>query len=714
MRAWWRSLFSRGQTPASLHQLVDSVNGLRSQHGQLTDGDLKQMARRATTLPEIVSVTAVVASRVLGLQMFDVQILGALALAQGQVIEMQTGEGKTLTATPAVVWLARTHPGVHVLTANDYLARRDAAWMGGIYEWFGLRAGAIGQSSTPEERRTVYAGDITYATANEVGFDYLRDGLALHRVEQVQRPFAAAVIDEVDSILIDEARIPLVIAGGADESASVAVQADRVVRELGPGRHYAVESQARNVMLTPAGVTYVERAMGCGNLFDPDHLHTHAAVQDALHAHVLLRRDVDYVVVDNTVLSIDEFKGRIVSERRWPAGLQTALECKEGVTRRVQGRVLGSVTIEHLVARYGFVCGMTGTAATQADEFRDVYGLQVQVIPTHRPVVRVDRPDRMFDTRAAKEAAIVRQIRDVHATGQPVLIGTGSVAESERLSRALREIPHHVLNARNEAEEAAIVARAGEPGAVTVSTNMAGRGVDIRLAPGVAELGGLHVIGTNRHESRRIDHQLRGRAGRQGDPGSSEFFVSLEDPLIAQYADSDPGLPPGRYQTFLEGQNRDIRVFLRKYESVLEGQRLTIAAVRQDVLTGASPSASETERLVRLTTIDELWADYLAAVAELRAGTPWISLGYGNALGHYLGEVHAMFGELQRTIAEDVEARMAGAAVGLEPRRRGATWTYLTTDEPFGPMTQRIMRGLVRMLRPHAGRPAPPARTPAR
>ena len=714
MRSWWRSLFSRGQTPASLslHQLVDSVNDLRSQHGQLTDGDLKQMATRATTLPEIVSVTAVVASRVLGLQMFDVQIMGALALAQGKVIEMQTGEGKTLTAAPAVVWLARTYPGVHVLTANDYLAKRDAAWMGGIYEWFGLRAGAIGQASTAEERRTAYAGDVTYATANEVGFDYLRDGLALQRAEQVQRPFAAAVIDEVDSILIDEARIPLVIAGGADESASVAVHADRVVRELGPGRHYAVESQARNVMLTAAGVTYVERAMGCGNLFDPDHLHTHAAVQDALHAHVLLRRDVDYVVVDNAVLSIDEFKGRIVSERRWPSGLQTALECKEGVTRRVQGRVLGSVTIEHLVARYGFVCGMTGTAATQADEFRDVYGLQVQVIPTNRPVVRVDRPDQMFDTRAAKESAIVRQIREVHATGQPVLIGTGSVAESERLSRALRDIPHHVLNARNEAEEAAIVARAGEPRAVTVSTNMAGRGVDIKLAPGVAELGGLHVIGTNRHESRRIDHQLRGRAGRQGDPGSSEFFVSLEDPLIAQYADSDPGLPPDRYQTFLEGQNRDIRVFLRKYESVLEGQRLAMAAVRQDVLT--SPSASETERLVRLTTIDELWADYLAAVAELRAGTPWISLGYGNALGHYLGEVHAMFGELQRTITEEVEARMAGVTTGLEPRRRGATWTYLTTDEPFGPMTQRIMRGLVRMLRPHAGRQAPPARTPAR
>jgi preprotein translocase subunit SecA len=697
MRAWWRGLFA--EKPPS-EPTVDDVNRFRAEYLRLGEDDLKVVSRGATSLTEVVALTAVVAARVLHLHMFDVQLRGALALAGGRIAEMQTGEGKTLAAVPAVVWYARSGDGVHVLTANDYLARRDADWMRGIYEWFGLSVGVIQQDMKSQERQTAYRCDVTYATANEAGFDYLRDRLALSVDEQVHRAFATAVIDEADSILIDEARIPLVIAGGAGDAPGSAARADRVVRGLTGGLHFTVEPPGRNVSLTPSGVEYIERATNRRNLFENENLPLLTAVQDALHAHVLLRKDVDYVVQDDAVVSVDEFKGRSVHERRWPAGLQTALEVKEGVAPRRQGRVLGSITIQNLVALYPAVCGMTGTAATQAAEFREIYELEVETIPTNRPVARDDQPDAVFPTRAAKEAAVIEEISRLHETGRPVLVGTASVEESERLSRALA-VPHHVLNARNEEAEAAIIARAGARGAVTVSTNMAGRGVDIQLGPGVAELGGLHVIGTNRHESRRIDNQLRGRAGRQGDPGSSRFFVSYEDALMVKYGAANASLEhtPDSIQRVAEGQNLDIRLFLRKYEWVLEGQRLTLQQRRQDVLTGAVPCASETERLVTLTTIDDLWSDYLAAVAELRAGTVWISLGSGNPMGDFLHRLEAMFEELRRTIDDEIAARLEGAATTVvDWRERGATWTYLTTDEPFGSMTERAMRGLVRMV----------------
>ncbi len=694
--AWWRGLF--GQKPSS-EPTVDDVNRFRAGYLQLGEDDLKNASRGATSLPEVIAVTAVVAARVLGLDMFDVQVRGALALANGRIAEMQTGEGKTLAAVPAVVWYARSGDGVHVLTANDYLARRDADWMRGIYAWFGLSVGVIQQGMEPPARRKAYRCDVTYATANEVGFDYLRDRLALSPDEQVHRPFATAVVDEADSILIDEARIPLVIAGGAADAPGPAARADRVVRGLTRGLHFTIEPPGRNVALTPAGVEHVERASNRKNLFESGNLPLLTAIQDALHAHVLLHKDIDYVVQDDAVVSVDEFKGRTVQERRWPAGLQTALELKEGVVPRRQGRVLGSITIQNLIALYPAVCGMTGTAATQAEEFREIYELDVDTIPTNRPVARADEPDAVFSTKAEKEKSVIEEITRLHETGRPVLVGTASVEESERLSGALR-VPHHVLNARNEEAEAAIIARAGTLGAVTVSTNMAGRGVDIQLGPGVAELGGLHVIGTNRHESRRIDNQLRGRAGRQGDPGSSRFFVSYQDALMVKYGANDPvAHTPDSIQRTAEGQNLDIRLFLRRYESVLEGQRLALQQRRQDVLTGAAACESDTERLVTLTTIDELWSDYLAAVAELRAGTLWISLGGGNPMGDFLRRLHAMFEELQRTIDEEIAARLNGdEAPVADWRERGATWTYLTTDEPFGSMTERAMRGLVRMV----------------
>jgi preprotein translocase subunit SecA len=699
MRAWWRSLFVRPQLPAVPE--IEEVSKLRAALARLDDDALKGKARTATRLSEVVAVTAVVASRVLGLQMFDVQLEGALGLAHGRIIEMQTGEGKTLAAVPAVVWHARSGQGVHVLTANDYLARRDAAWMGDVYRWMGLSVGAIQQHQDSEARRVAYRCDITYASANELGFDYLRDGLAMHPHEQVLRPFAAAVIDEADSILIDEARIPLVIAGGTVEPSSAAIDADRAVRRLVPGLHFSVDQPARNVSLTPVGVSEVERLLPCPNLYAAEHLVAMTAVQDALHARTLLHRDVDYLVQDSSVLSVDELKGRVVRDRRWPAGLQTALELKERVTTHRQGRILGSITMENLIGLYPLVCGMTGTAAEQSTEFRELYGLEVAVIPTNRPVIRADHADRMFASKVQKETAVLDEIRLVHGTGRPILVGTSSVEESERLSARLSDVRHHVLNARNEEAEAAIIAGAGEPGAVTISTNMAGRGVDIRLGPGVAALGGLHVVGTNRHESRRIDNQLRGRAGRQGDPGSSQFYVSSEDALLSKYRDERRAdeSSADHLQRVAEGQSLDCRLFLRKYESVIEGQRQEIARWRQAVLTGERSCGSELERLVTLETIDDLWSDYLAVVSELRASTIWVSLGGANPFRDYLFRVHAIFKELTRTIGAEVRERLELALTqGVEPRRRGATWTYLTTDEPFGSMTERLMRRLAMML----------------
>ena len=692
MRTWWRSITKKS---VSVADTIEEVRRAEREYAALDDRQLDEAARSAATLPQVVAVTTLLASRVLGIGLFDVQLHAALALADGKIVEMQTGEGKTVAAVPAIAWLARGGQGVHVLTANDYLARRDARWMGGIYERLGLSVGVIQQHMTSAERRAAYACDVTYGTANEVGFDYLRDQLALHPEERVLRPFAVAVFDEADSALIDEARIPLVIAGGAVEAGDLAARADRAVRYLKPWDR-SLDEGGRNVALTPSGLAAVERDLGC-DLYAVDAAPMMAAVHEALHAHTLLHRDIDYVVHAGQVLSVDEFKGRIVHDRRWPGGLQTALEWKEGVPRKVQGRVLGSITVENLVALYPTVCGMTGTAAIQARDFREMYDLDVEAIPTHRPMIRVDHPDAVFDTKAAKEAAVIDEIRTTHASGRPVLVGTASVQESESLSRQLGGIAHAVLNARNEEAEAAIVARAGERAAVTISTNMAGRGVDIKLGPGVAELGGLHVVGTTRYESRRIDHQLRGRAGRQGDPGSSRFFVSREDALMAKFGSECAS--PDQAQRIAEGQNLGIRMLLRKYETIVEAQRLQVSARRLRVLTGEEPRGSDLERQVLLQTIDDLWADYLAAVNDLRADAVWISLGAANPFAKYIVQIHAMFQEFERTIDTEWPVRLEQAMVaGAGPRERGATWTYLTTDEPFGHLTERIMRGLKRMM----------------
>jgi len=694
---------------------IQKINAMRAGFAGLTDDQLRAAGTRAKDLLTLIAVTAAVASRVLGLDMFDVQLRGTLALARGSIAEMQTGEGKTLAAVPAIAWYARQGNGVHVMTVNDYLARRDAAWMGEIYRFLGLTVGHVQQGMTAAERRAAYACDITYATANEIGFDFLRDRLALRLEDQVHRPFAAAVIDEADSILIDEARIPLVIAGGDSADSPWAYAADPVVRNFRIPVHCTVDVGSRNVALTDNGIAAVETVFGCGNLYEERNIGLLTAVQDSLHAHALLRRDVDYVVKNGAIEMVDEFKGRIAQDRRWPAGLHTAVEVKEGVAAKRQGMVLGSITLRHLVALYPRVCGMTGTAATQALEFQQVYEMPVEVIPTNRPMIRVDHPDAVFATKAEKEDAVLAEIRRLHKKGQPVLVGTGSVEESERLSRRLGDIPHDVLNARNDEHEAAIIARAGDRGAATISTNMAGRGTDIRLGQGTTELGGLYVIGTQKHESRRIDNQLRGRSGRQGDPGGSRFYVSLEDDLLVKYGDLNPelGRDPDTVQRLVEGHHLDARLFLQKYELPIEGQRYRIHANRQAVLEGTTHCESELEQLVTLRAIDDLWADYLARVAEFRssipwldfalAGVPWLTLDRRDPLYEYAQKIHQWFPEMEAALQGEIARRLAQAEAGAsDPGERGAVWTYLTTDQPFGSISQRLSRGIARRFKKRA------------
>jgi preprotein translocase subunit SecA len=683
MRQWLRIAFDRDRSS------VQRINAMRREFARLGDRELTAKASETNELPAWFALAATAAARALGQEMFDVQLRGALALARGSIAEMQTGEGKTLAAVPAISWLARERRGVHVMTVNDYLARRDGAWMGDIYRMLGLSVAHVQQGMSRTERQAAYLADITYATQNEIGFDFLRDRIALRIDEQVHRPFAAAVIDEADSILIDEARVPLVVAAGDIGDRGAAYVANQVVAGLRFGEHFTIDAGRHNVALTDAGIGAVEAALGCGNLFEDRNFATHTALQDALHAHALLGRDVDYIVKNGAIEMVDEFKGRIALDRRWPAGLHTAIEAKEGVAAKAQGTILGQITLQNLIALYPFVCGMTGTAATQSLEFAKVYDLKVETIPTNRPVIRVDHPDLVFPTRAAREQEVISEIRRAHATGQPVLVGTGSVADSERLSSLLADIPHEVLNARQDEREATIVAKAGQRGAVTISTNMAGRGTDIRLGDGVAELGGLYVIGTNKHESRRIDNQLRGRAGRQGDPGVSRFFVSLEDDLLTRYGALDQRYrnDPDTLQRLVEGAHLDTRVFLHGYEFPIEGQRNKVHQRRQELLESDMPHR---EKRITLQTRDDLWADHLARVQEYRSGVQWVSWSGRDPHLEYLRKVDLWFQELEESMPDEVARRMESAQEDAPDR--GTVWTYLTTDQPFDRWKRHISR----------------------
>ncbi|RMF86616.1 MAG: preprotein translocase subunit SecA, partial [Nitrospinota bacterium] len=602
-----------------LQPLVDRINQLEPSVQRLSDAQLqaktaefKQRIANGEPLDSLLceafAVVREVARRVLNMRHFDVQLIGGIVLHEGKIAEMKTGEGKTLVATLPVYLNSLTGRGVHVVTVNDYLARRDSEWMGGIYRFLGLEVGTIQHDMDDNARRKAYQADVTYGTNNEFGFDYLRDNMKFSLEDYVQRELHYAIVDEVDSILIDEARTPLIISGPAEESTDKYYIIDRIIPRLRRDRDYTVDEKLRTVTLTEEGVARVEKLLHVDNLYDPANIETLHHVNQALKAHVLFKRDVDYVVKDGQVIIVDEFTGRLMPGRRYSDGLHQALEAKERVKVANENQTLASITFQNYFRMYEKLAGMTGTADTEAEEFHEIYGLDVVVIPTNRPLIRYNYPDVVYRTEREKFQAVVEEIIELHRQGRPVLVGTTSIEKSERLSRMLkaRGIPHHVLNAKHHEKEAEIVAQAGQRGAVTIATNMAGRGTDIVLGEGVAQLGGLHIIGTERHESRRIDNQLRGRAGRQGDPGSSRFYLSLEDDLLRIFGSDrisgimnklgmEEGVPIEHKmitraienaQRKVEGHNFDIRKHLLEYDDVMNKQREVIYEQRRQILKG--------------------------------------------------------------------------------------------------------------------------------
>ncbi|MDI9570273.1 MAG: preprotein translocase subunit SecA [Pseudomonadota bacterium] len=582
-------------------------------------------------LPEAFAVVREAARRTVQMRPFDVQIIGGIVLHQGKIAEMKTGEGKTLAATLPLYLNALTGKGCHLVTVNDYLARRDASWMGPIYDFLGLSVGVIVHGMEDEERRRAYGADITYGTNNEFGFDYLRDNMKFSLEDYVQREFHYAIVDEVDSILIDEARTPLIISGPSEESTDKYYRINQVIPRLRKDTDYTVEEKTRTVVLTEEGIARVEKYLKVQNLYEPRNIELLHHVNQALKAHALFKRDVDYVVKDGQVVIVDEFTGRIMPGRRYSDGLHQALEAKERVKIERENQTLASVTFQNYFRMYEKLAGMTGTADTEAEEFKKIYKLDVVVIPTNMPMIRADHNDVIYKTEKEKFHAAIEEIKEMHRQGRPVLVGTISIVKSELLSAMLTRagIKHHVLNAKHHEREAEIVAQAGQRGAVTISTNMAGRGTDIKLGEGVAELGGLHILGTERHESRRIDNQLRGRSGRQGDMGSSRFYLSLEDDLLRIFGAEKISAIMDRIgieenepienrlvskaienaQKRVEGQNFDIRKHLLEFDDVMNKQRQVIYEQRRKVL-GGQDLWTDIEGMVEETVAD-ITADYV-------------------------------------------------------------------------------------------------------
>ncbi|MFJ8234630.1 preprotein translocase subunit SecA [Ureibacillus sp. NPDC094379] len=600
-----------------LEKIADRVESFASPMEQLSDDALKAKTTEFKEryengetldqlLPEAFAVCREAARRVLGMFPYRVQIMGAAALNDGNISEMKTGEGKTLTATMAVYLNAITGKGVHVVTVNEYLASRDAGEMGELYNFLGLTVGLNLNSLSKEEKREAYAADITYSTNNELGFDYLRDNMVLYKEERVQRPLHYAVIDEVDSILIDEARTPLIISGQAGRTAKLYVQSNAFVRMLKAEEDYSYEETTKGVTLTENGIAKAERAFGIDNLFDLTHVRLLHAINQSLKAHVSMHLDVDYVVQEGEIIIVDSFTGRLMKGRRYSDGLHQAIEAKEGVDIQNESMTMATITFQNYFRMYQKLSGMTGTAKTEEEEFRNIYNMNVVVIPTNRPIQRDDRADLIFTSMKGKFEAVAADIAERHKIGQPVLVGTVAIETSEIISQLLdrHKIPHSVLNAKNHEREAEIIADAGKKGSVTIATNMAGRGTDIKLGEGVLEIGGLAVIGTERHESRRIDNQLRGRSGRQGDPGVTQFYLSLEDELMRRFGSDNMKNMMTRLgmddtqpiqskmvskavegaQKRVEGNNFDARKRLLQYDDVLRQQREVIYKERADVL----------------------------------------------------------------------------------------------------------------------------------
>ena len=640
--------------------IVDKIESLEPEMEKLSDEELrgkttefkKRLAGKETLddiLPEAYAVVREASKRTIGLRHFRVQLIGGVILHQGRITEMRTGEGKTLVSTLPAYLNALEGKGVHIVTVNDYLAKRDAEWMGQIHEFLGLTVGVILNSMDNDERREAYNCDITYATNNELGFDYLRDNMVIYKEQLVQRELNYAIVDEVDSVLIDEARTPLIISGSSGKSTKIYEACDNLVRQLKRGTEkelskmdiimkednnetgdYVANEKEKTVNLTEQGIKKVERFFHLENLADPENLEIQHCVNLSLRAHALMHLDKDYVVKDDQVLIVDEFTGRIMPGRRYSDGLHQAIEAKEHVKVKRESKTLATITFQNFFNKYKKKCGMTGTALTEEKEFREIYGMDVVEVPTNLPVQRIDHNDAVYKTRREKLSAIVDDIVESHEKGQPVLVGTITIDASEELSQMLKKrgIPHKVLNAKFHEMEAEIIADAGQTGAVTIATNMAGRGTDIKLGEGVTELGGLKIIGTERHESRRIDNQLRGRAGRQGDPGESKFYISLEDDLMRLFGSQNLmqmfnslGMPEGeqiqhkmlnkaieRAQKKIESNNYGIRKNLLEYDQINNEQREIIYAERRKVLDG------DDMRDTIINMIDELVEKYVNAV----------------------------------------------------------------------------------------------------
>ncbi|MBS5987117.1 preprotein translocase subunit SecA [Clostridium paraputrificum] len=599
--------------------IVDKIEALDGSMSKLTDEELKnktvefkQRLANGETLDDIlVEAFATVREaswRVLQMKHYREQLIGGIVLHQGRIAEMKTGEGKTLVATLPAYLNALSGNGVHIITVNDYLAKRDMEWMSQIYNFLGLTTGVIVHELTNDQRREAYCSDITYGTNNEFGFDYLRDNMVIYKEERVQRQLNFCIVDEVDSILIDEARTPLIISGAGEKSTEFYKVADYFVKTLREEEDYTIDEEANAVMLTDSGVEKAERAFKLDNYADADNMALQHYVTQALKANYSMRRDKDYMVKDGEVIIVDEFTGRLMEGRRYSDGLHQAIEAKEGVKIARESKTLATITFQNYFRMYNKLSGMTGTALTEENEFREIYGLDVIVVPTHRPVQRVDNADLVFKNEKGKFNAIVEDIIETHKTGQPILVGTVSIEKSEELSKILKKrgIPHQVLNAKYHEQEAEIISHAGELGMVTIATNMAGRGTDIKLGEGVVEVGGLKIIGTARHESRRIDNQLRGRSGRQGDPGSSTFYISLDDDLMRIFGsdkiqavvdkiglEDDDAIENKiitkqieNAQKKVEGNNFNIRKTLLGYDDVMNMQREVIYKQRAQVLEG--------------------------------------------------------------------------------------------------------------------------------
>lgn len=731
--------------------ILSEINKLKSECKKKSDAQLKSLSGKLrqevlnngqldNLLIDAYALVREAICRTLYLNPFDVQIIGGIVMHQGKLAEMQTGEGKTLTAVFPAYLNALTGNGVHILTFNDYLARRDAELMGQVYKFLDLSVGFVQEGMSIEERKKAYNSDITYLTAKECGFDFLRDSISYDRNNFVHRNFNYAIVDEADSIMIDEARIPLVIAGTSDEIADNKYELAKIASQMKEKIDFEFDDFARNIHLTEKGERRIEEKFNCSNIYADENIELLTRLNCALHAEYFLHKDVDYIIRNEKVELVDDFTGRVADKRRWPDGLQEAIEAKENLAIQSKGKILNSTTLQHFLKLYPKLCGMTATAQPAEREFREFYNLDIVVIPQNKSCIRTDHQDVIFKTKAEKQEAVIQEIINVHNSSRPILVGTSSVEESANLSGDLikRGLNCEVLNAKRDEYEAGIIADAGKLNALTISTNMAGRGTDIRLGADdekekqkVVELGGLYVIGTNRHESQRIDNQLRGRAGRQGDPGSSRFFISLEDDLFIRYKlnnlipeklmsnlneeniyDTAVKNEIDRVQRIIQGQNLEIKKTLFKYSFLIEQQRKIISERRNEILEGdaileffISNAEDKSKCLIRklgkeklleicrhigLYYIDYYWSHYLAEIADIKESIHFRRLGGQDPLFEY----HKLTVQIFERIQQEIENDMVQTFNDINPDENPdlissnlkvptSTWTYLINDNNF-------------------------------